>query len=470
MNRLLFLREAKIHALSVPADANIFDLIEIFTAAKKFPPLETLEEFALELHIAYSTEEAVYRSATGHFLQRNSLPPRGTPWQSPQSSTPSAAASSSLTNCIPGFPSHSLESVSPTTPALVHSPEPSANSDKKKKVKKPPPKPPTPESDQYLARYQDFMREAMRSREAAWGSAQGDVGRVWEQMKSMLFAFAGSSHQKYAQYLLETLFDLELESSPELRETLLDISHANLSGLGGKHKPCDLIQEYFNRIFEAIVQHKGREYGDRFIREAIARNLHHFQRLKANFLDGVGLAKHSSNHTKLHSTPEASIILREYHIQELGSIRVGRFGRDEETITETQFAMGKLVMRAGRLKKWIKRMMFFMGRQSDENELDPQEVPAEDNDDDEDNSDTCMTGLLCAMDMVDGRLVARTLNPDADAQAIIAALDASDDQEDPTASDDEDDTVVPQTNISDPGFATDDETEFPSVEELVNER
>ncbi len=102
------------------------------------------------------------------------------------------------------------------------------------------------------------------------------TGRVWEQMKSMLFAFAGSSHQKYVQYLLETLFDLELKSSPELRKTLLDILHATLDGLSGKHKPCDLIQEYFNRIFEAIVQHKGHNYGDRFIHEGIARNLHHF--------------------------------------------------------------------------------------------------------------------------------------------------------------------------------------------------
>ncbi|KAH9943828.1 hypothetical protein B0H21DRAFT_864932 [Amylocystis lapponica] len=51
--------------------------------------------------------------------------------------------------------------------------------------------------------------------------AEGDVGRMYEVLKVMLFTFAGSSHSKYTSYLLETICSLELESSPELRETIL---------------------------------------------------------------------------------------------------------------------------------------------------------------------------------------------------------------------------------------------------------
>ncbi len=109
-----------------------------------------------------------------------------------------------------------------------------------------------------------------------------------------------------------------------------------------------------------------------------------------------------------------------------------------------------------------------MGRQADETGLDPGVQPGDD-DDEEDNSDLFTSGPLCAMDMVEGRLVARTLDPEADAQAIIATLDASDDREDPTDGDDEED-VLPQSNASDAGFETDNEEDFPSVEELLNSK
>ena len=37
----------------------------------------------------------------------------------------------------------------------------------------------------------------------------------------MLFTFAGSSHSKYTNYLLEMVCSLKLESSPELRDAIL---------------------------------------------------------------------------------------------------------------------------------------------------------------------------------------------------------------------------------------------------------
>src|SRR6202790_3075439 len=91
----------------------------------------------------------------------------------------------------------------------------------------------------------------------------------------MLFTFAGSSHTKYKTYLLEFLTNFELESSQELRETTLNAMLVNLSGMDGAFAEGDIIQEFFNRLLEAILERKGADFGDTFIRQVISRNLHH---------------------------------------------------------------------------------------------------------------------------------------------------------------------------------------------------
>ncbi|TEB27689.1 hypothetical protein FA13DRAFT_1712405 [Coprinellus micaceus] len=78
----------------------------------------------------------------------------------------------------------------------------------------------------------------------------------------LLFLFAGSSHPKYTNYLLEFTCSIELESSKELRNTILRATLINLSGREGCFSAADLMQEYFNRLLEAIVEKKGVEYGE----------------------------------------------------------------------------------------------------------------------------------------------------------------------------------------------------------------
>jgi len=67
-------------------------------------------------------------------------------------------------------------------------------------------------------------------------------------------------------YLLEVVCRLELESSPALREAVLRTTLVNLSGREGSFTAADLMQEYFNQLLEAIVEKKGVEYDDFFIR------------------------------------------------------------------------------------------------------------------------------------------------------------------------------------------------------------
>ena len=141
--------------------------------------------------------------------------------------------------------------------------------------------------DCVLANSITFMRDTLLSREVASAAAAGDVGRFWEILKVsttttfrigshhveqvMLFHFCGSSHSKYATYLLETVADLELESSLALKEQLLSFMLVSLNGRD--FMPGDLLQEHFNRLLKAIVKHKGKDFQAPFIREISCTSL-----------------------------------------------------------------------------------------------------------------------------------------------------------------------------------------------------
>jgi len=199
--------------------STVFDVLSILESHNKLPSQEEFESYALSLHLMYTTENAILFTATGDALDTTF---RGSAWSFPATSNHLSPAG--------GTGSQVLDALD----AEGDSQEVSF------------------QGDTALARSKSLMREAIRSREMVWSVAEGDVGRVWAQMKIIMFSFAGSSHKKYAQYLLETLIDLELESSPELAKALLSTGVSNMTGLPGGNHPKDLLQEYFQRIIEAI--------------------------------------------------------------------------------------------------------------------------------------------------------------------------------------------------------------------------
>ena len=206
------------------------------------------------------------------------------------------------------------------------------------------------DGDHVLARSIMFMRDAMISREAAYAVAEGDVGRVFEVLKVMLFTFAGSSHNKYTTYLLEMIVNLELECSPQLRELILRSWLVNLTGRPGKFCAGDLNQEHFNRLLQMIVERKGAEYGAPFIRHTIARNLHHLAWLKQEWNGSIGLARRSGSHTDPHTRPEVRTLLDLYRETRLHYFCLGR-GQEADNIDE--FGRGMASLRGGKLQKWI---------------------------------------------------------------------------------------------------------------------
>lgn len=143
---------------------------------------------------------------------------------------------------------------------------------------------------------------------------------------------------------------LELESSSALRDTILKTMLVNLSGRAGAFSAADLMQEFFNRLLEAIVDKKGVEYGDQFIRDVISRNLHHFARIKLDLREGIGLSKRSGRHSAPHLNPEIATLLKTYYESELHRRRPGRVYND---IDKDDFQRGVSKLLSGKLKKWI---------------------------------------------------------------------------------------------------------------------
>ncbi|KAJ7936588.1 hypothetical protein B0H13DRAFT_1589566, partial [Mycena leptocephala] len=178
-----------------------------------------------------------------------------------------------------------------------------------------------------------FMYDAMISREvAAAAAAQGDVGRVWEGMKSMVITFAGSTHSKYTNYLLEMICDLELESTEYLKA-------ANL-----------LSTEFLNGCIDPLVD---ADYGAFQMRNIWSRNIKDIYDLKNDFRTGLDLRKRSGNHKKPHERPEVKILLQTYSAAELHKRRPGRTYEDGRDVND--FERGTTHLRAGTLSKWATR-------------------------------------------------------------------------------------------------------------------
>ncbi|KAI5888787.1 uncharacterized protein SCHCODRAFT_02671332 [Schizophyllum commune H4-8] len=111
--------------------------------------------------------------------------------------------------------------------------------------------------DHALADSRLLMRSVALLRESILACAEGDPERILQISIVQLFQFAGCAHSKYTEYLLEMIIDLEYECTPQLRAALLQVSLVNLSGKPGGFAHGDLIQEYFNRLLDAVVKHKG---------------------------------------------------------------------------------------------------------------------------------------------------------------------------------------------------------------------
>ncbi|KAG9217635.1 hypothetical protein CCMSSC00406_0003676 [Pleurotus cornucopiae] len=300
------------------------DLFKYFTdlyAKGTLPSFEDLEVSANKLFSAYSTSAAYHQCASDARSGQSPWSiaiPEGDKWIS-----------------------------TPTEPSSLP-PQPPRPSHKKNKRPEP-----SKDGDITLSESIAFMRDAMIAREAVYAVAEGDVGRLWEALKAMVFTFAGSSHRKYTGYLLEMICTLELESGKELRELILRSMIVNLSGKPGHWQAGDIIQELLNRCLEPIIQRNDIQFGSDYIRNHWARNILDVYKLKRELRDAVGLARHTGKHTKPHEKPEVKILLKEYANLELHCRRPGRiYGKPRDVDDMTK---GIETLSNGGLARWVKK-------------------------------------------------------------------------------------------------------------------
>ncbi|KIM63152.1 hypothetical protein SCLCIDRAFT_15631 [Scleroderma citrinum Foug A] len=296
---------------------DLFEYFENLAIAKKLPTMAELELAAQSLHHAYSSAHGIYHAI--HDVKKTSdwsqTVPLGTEWH--------YAGDKNLSDA--GATGNRMTETKEFKGDLV------------------------------LARSIAFMRDALLSREAAYAAADGDVGWLYETLKVMMFTFAGSSHSKYVTYLLETITTLELEAMPELRDVILRSLLVNMSGNAGAFCALDFMQEYFNRMLQAIVQRKGLDYGADYIQSVIACNLHCLGQIKHNFREGFGLQARSSRHKAPHTCTEVRILLNVYHQHQLHSRCIGCRLRDNDNgDTIDGFRRGAEHLRKTKLAAWVK--------------------------------------------------------------------------------------------------------------------
>ncbi|OSD03124.1 hypothetical protein PYCCODRAFT_1366450, partial [Trametes coccinea BRFM310] len=205
--------------------------------------------------------------------------------------------------------------------------------------------------DRTLAQSILFMNDAMLMRDASEAVAAGDIGRVWNDLKIILFKFAGSGHTKYSSYLLEMICTVELEMGPTLREVFLKNWLVNPSGDVGKTQEGDLLEEHMNLILEEVTARKGVDWDGIFMRDVISRNVFHFSELRGEWGVGVGLSKRRGAHTEPHSRPEMKILLNLYKSTQLHSFSVGRTSKAAPS--RNLFAAGARALEESKLRKFI---------------------------------------------------------------------------------------------------------------------
>ncbi|KAJ7886975.1 hypothetical protein B0H13DRAFT_1451991, partial [Mycena leptocephala] len=184
--------------------------------------------------------------------------------------------------------------------------------------------PPGFNGDRVLSNAILFLMEFGWWVELNYAIPEGDVGRVLEIPKILIFVFAGSSNQNYMGYMLDLYALLEFECSPDLKEALLNNYLSNLQAEIGKFIEGDLMQEWNNRWLQEVSGRTGADFDDKFYRKTISPNVLHFLKIKENVEAAFELKRRSKAHTSPHLRDETNVLLRLYREEELQTFRSHR--------------------------------------------------------------------------------------------------------------------------------------------------
>lgn len=168
----------------------------------------------------------------------------------------------------------------------------------------------------------------------------------------MILTFAGSTHTKYMNYLLEMLSNLELESSLELREAFLANWIINPSGQAGHFVAGDKFQEQLQDEMYEHIGRKDRGFDEDYMQKVIAPNAYRFVLVKKSMTESLGLTHRSGKHKEPHTNAETRTLMKTYQNEQLHLFRPGRtYGDDVKKVDDLGRGVERLS--GGKLASWV---------------------------------------------------------------------------------------------------------------------
>jgi hypothetical protein len=168
----------------------------------------------------------------------------------------------------------------------------------------------------------------------------------------MILTFAGSTHTKYMNYLLEMLCNLELESSAELREAFLANWIINPSGQLGHFVAGDKFQEQLQDEMYEHIGRKDRGFDESYMQKVIAPNAYRFVLVKKSMTEGLGLTQRSGKRKEPHTNAETRTLMKNYQNEQLHLYRLGRsYGDDVRKVDDSGRGVERLS--GGKLASWV---------------------------------------------------------------------------------------------------------------------
>ncbi|KAJ7270714.1 hypothetical protein B0H12DRAFT_1008802 [Mycena haematopus] len=178
--------------------------------------------------------------------------------------------------------------------------------------------------DRVLANTVAFRRDFLLYIELSDAISEGDIGRVCEVLKLLIFFFAGASKQNYTSILLDVYCLFRFEATKDLKDAIWNNWVVNLTGELRKNIPDDQLQEWHNKFHEDMVPRHGGSFDDPFFRETISPNVNFFQRLKEEMEKAFGLKAHHKTHTSSSVAPEIQALIAMYKREQVHLFCAGR--------------------------------------------------------------------------------------------------------------------------------------------------
>jgi hypothetical protein len=148
------------------------------------------------------------------------------------------------------------------------------------------------------------------------------------------------------------LCDLELESSPELREAFLANWIINPSGEHGRFVAGDKFQEQLQDEMYEHIGRKDKGFDENYMRKVIAPNAYRFVLIKKSVTEALGLEQHGGKHAEPHTKPEMQILLQAYKTHQLHLFRSGRtYHGDLRKVDDLGRGVQQLI--GGKLAAWV---------------------------------------------------------------------------------------------------------------------